>query len=124
MSFTELQTGKVKVLGQMTQEDVDNYCKEIVEKNFPNKYEHVLKDGFPCWSNGWIEVLNDELTNDEMYRHINGILYHIFDVKNHEDEGYFYIMDKTGEDEYSFITKYHNGGTCLYEVIEHGLNNL
>lgn len=121
MSFTELQTGKVKKIGEMTQEGVEEFCKDKCQAYFSEKYQDVTQNGFKCYESSWFEVLNDEIwrTNSkDFYVYKNGILYLVYDVKNHEDEGFFFHMEKSdSDDEYSFITQYYNGGTCLSEII-------
>lgn len=125
MSYTELQSGKFKVIGKMSLEEVDNYCKNIVEQRFPEKYEEIIQKGFPCWSNGWFEVLNDTLPyNKEMFIYSNETLCNVFNIKNHEDDGYFCNISKINDDEYEFITQYYNGGTCLSEILDEEISKL
>lgn len=129
MSYTELQTGKFKKIGEMTPEGVEEYCKDMCKSISPEKYEDVITNGFKSYENSWFEVLNDELWKTKEYHndffvYKNDVLYRVYDVKNHEDGDGFFYKEKTGDDEYSFITQYYNGGTCLQEIIEEEIDKL
>lgn len=124
MSYTELQSGKIKVVGKMTPTEVDDYMKGVVEKEFPEKYEEIIQNGFPCWSNGWLEVFNDNMWKKEIYIHKNDTLFRVFDIKDHDCDGYFCEINKTGDGEYKFITQYYNGGTCLPEILDEEVEKL
>ena len=124
MSYTELQSGRIKVVGKMTTTEVDDYMKGVVEKELPEKYEEIIKNGFPCWSNGWLEVFNDNMWKQGMYIHKNDTLFKVFEIKDHECDGYFCEVNKTGDDEYRFITQYYNGGTCLSEILDEEVEKL
>lgn len=125
MSYTELQSGKINVVRRnITMEEVDNYMKDLVEEEFPEKYKEILENnGFPCWCDGWIEVFNDE-KSDEMYIYRNDTLFRVYDIKNHDCDGYFCEVNKTGDGEYKFLTQYYNGGTCLPEILEEEVEKL
>ena len=118
MSYTELQSGKMKILGIFSEVEVEEYMKHVVEKEFPDVYKNITENGFPCWSDNWMEVYNDHAQNKEMYIYTKSILFKVFNVKNYEDYGYFCDVQKTDDNEYRFITQYYNGGTCLSEILE------
>ena len=118
MSYTELQSGKMSIIGTFSEVELDEYMKHVFEKEFPNVYKNIIENGFPCWSDNWMEVYNDHAQNNEMYIYNKSILFKVFDVKNYEDYGYFCDVQKTGDREYKFITQYYNGGTCLSEILE------
>lgn len=130
MSFTELQTGKLKRISEMTPEGVENYCKEQCKEISPKKYEDVIANGFKSYESSWLEVVNDALWNlndcrrNDSFIYENGVLYKVHDVKNHEDESFFFHMEQIGDGEYQFITKYYNGGTCLSEILSEEINNI
>ena len=124
MSYTELQSGKIKVVGKMTPTEVDDYMKNVVEQELPEQYKEIIQKGFPCWSNGWLEIFNDNMWKQGMYIYKNDTLFKVFEIKDHECDGYFCEVNKTGDDEYRFITQYYNGGTCLSEILEEKCENL
>lgn len=118
MSYTELQSGKMALIGTFSEEELDEYMKHVVEEEFPDVYKNITENGFPCWSDNWMEVYNDNAQNNEMYIYTKSILFKVFSVKNYEDYGYFCDVQKTDDNEYRFITQYYNGGTCLSEILE------
>lgn len=123
MSYTELQTGKVKKIGIMSPNEVEKYCQNLCKEISPKKYKDVITNGFKSYENSWLEVLNDELWKSEEYHkdfivYKNDILYRVYDVKNHEDGDFFFHKEKISDDEFRFITQYYNGGTCLSEILE------
>lgn len=129
MSYTELQTGKVKKIGVMSKDEVEEYCQNLCKEISPEKYEDVIANGFKSYEDSWLEVVNDELWKTKEYHndyimHINDIVYRAYDVKNYEDGNFFFHKEKIGDDEYSFITQYYNGGTCLQEILEEEFDKL
>lgn len=129
MSFTELQTGKFKKIGVMSEGEAERYCRNLCKEISPAKYEDAITNGFKSYEHSWLEVLNDEFWKSKEYHNDfivfqNDILYRVYDVKNHEEDGFFFHKEKTGDDEYSFITQYYNGGTCLQEIIEEEIEKL
>ena len=129
MSETRLQTGKFKKIGEMTPEGVEDYCKDMCKSFSPEKYEDVIQNGFKCYEHSWLEVLNDEFwKSDEHHKdeilYINGVVYKIYDVENHDADGFFFHKEQIGDGEYKFTTQYYDGGTCLSEIIEEEIENL
>lgn len=121
MSSTEIHFGKIKVHTRNTQ-DTLNYIKEHgLEKDF-----EIEPPGTAAWKTWWsinpkdevrkkYVVLNSQAKNSE------GELC-LCEFENHiewgEDNETSYIHDE-GNDTFSFVTEFYNGGTCLEEVLEY-----
>ena len=125
MSYTELQTGKIRKIGEMTFEDAEEICKNLCRDISPKRYNEIIKNGFKSYEHSWMEVVNDEMYDGKSFLlYKNGILYMVHDVKNYEDEGFFFRKEKINDTEYSFVTQYYNGGTCLPEIIEEEVDKI
>lgn len=125
MSYTELQSGKITVIGKFTYDELNNYMKDVVKKELPDTYEKIIEQGFPSWCKDWFEAFNDNAKNQEMYIYRKETLFKVSNVRNYEDEGgFFYDAVKVSDNEYNFMTQYYNGGTCLYEILEEAADKM
>lgn len=124
MSYTELQSGNITVIGTFSEVELDEYMKNVVQKELPNTYNKIIKNGFPSWCKNWLNVFNDYVNDKRMYIYRKETLFKVFNVKNYEEYGYFCDVTKTGDKEYKFITQYYNGGTCLFEILEEEANKI
>lgn len=114
MSYTELHTGKFKIVAKGVDE-INTYVKE---NNLANKVERQEY-------NGKVSYYIDD--NKE---------YDIVNVKNvpvmikydyhTEEEAHDFVshMDKDQDGSYNFIMMFHNGGTCLSEMLAYELKDL
>lgn len=69
----------------------------------------------------WTEYLKDEFYNE--YFIVNNKLYKYLKKEEIDSNDSYVNIEKEGEI-YSFTTSFHNGGTCLEEMLEEGLNKL
>mgnify|MGYP006898699744 CR=1 FL=1 len=51
------------------------------------------------------------------------LLYQILEVED-IDSCYYVQVDKQDDDTYSFYATYYDGGTCLTECLEEGIENI
>lgn len=105
MSYTELHTGILKKI------DTGNVPVE--------EFIQSLKFGsaLSCYNNSKVSVTKE-------YVILNGELYMREDTDHKEDpEDVLDIQDK-GNDTYSYVVRFYNGGTYLDEVLEEGLKEL
>ncbi|MBO6272559.1 hypothetical protein J6O48_07240 [bacterium] len=110
MSYTELHTGKFKIVAKNNAE----IKKYVEDNNLSNKLS--------------ISKYNEWYINDEDY-----IITHIRDSNEHvmikfiehielDPDDYIAEFGKDNSDEVSFVCQFYNGGTCLNELIEDYLN--
>lgn len=113
MSGTETHVGKLRKLHSNL--PLEEWCKELI----------LLKEGnlpkLPKYYNDYVEFFRDEYYKE--YSVINNIIYEIFEHEEVDPDGYFKIK-KIDEDTFSFMGSFYNGGTCLEEVLEGGLEKL
>ena len=67
------------------------------------------------WSKNWVEELLDYAGYD-IYFVFKDQLFEIIDKEDLEYED-FCEMEWTGDDQYSFVASFYDGGTCLVEMI-------
>lgn len=109
MSEYEQHMGKVKLIKTGADEE---YFKSLAEQHGEKK---------ESYHESWEEVVRDELYDDYVI-----VKDKVFKVTEREElEGYGDIIHarKTGEDEYFFVLKFYNGGTCFSECMEAALKN-
>jgi hypothetical protein len=113
MSQIEIHVGKLKKV-ELGEQTIEQFCYE--------KFRETDKDDLPKAYDSFEEWLLSEYY-DEFIK-ANGVLYEILNHKGF-DEGddinqYFPQPDGTID----FVTMFYNGGTCLSEMLEEGLDNL
>lgn len=111
MSQDEHHTGKLKLLLPLIDEDLEGLCRRIL------KEESIELDA----TTDIIDCFDDEL-RDKYVRYKQ----YVYKIEDHEeDDGSdSYIKMQKTEDGISFDTKFYNGGTCLSEMLEDGLDRL
>lgn len=102
MSEQEMVTGTIKLIAK--KEDVETVSKAILEE----------KELLTSYCETFVSALTEECF--EEYVVIKDDLYAV-ESKQLEPYGFFEIS-KVNDGEYSFVTSFYNGGTCLAELLE------
>ena len=114
MSYTELHTGKFKIVAKGVDE-IDTYASE---NNLTGQVERKEYNG----------KVSYYIDNSEGYDIVNvkGTPVMIKYDYHTEDEAYDFVshMDKNPDGSYNFIMMFHNGGTCLSEMLAYELKDL
>ena len=113
MSEQETWRGKFKEIFIADEKGIENKCKEICEL-------HGIKnlDGY---LDSWVEQLKEDLS--DRYLVLGNIIYEYLEKEDLRYDS-FCNLTKTGPFTYKFITSFHNGGTCLSEMIEEALKKI
>lgn len=113
MSKIERHTGKIKKV------DLNNYtvegwcerkCKELgieLDTYYKTYKEALLNDPYPAI----VIELDDEL-------------WEVIEDKEEEASEDISILIPNSDGTYSYIMQFHNGGTCLNEMLEDGIGNI
>ena len=110
----------------------------MVEKRRTRKYMGTTHQKKDFSYDEYLELLNQGKTKkwaDETWEEfffdiywdkyfiVNDELYQILEVED-IDSCYYVQVDKQDDDTYSFYATYYDGGTCLTECLEEGIENL
>ena len=110
MSETETHIGKLKRIN-LNNQSVEDYCKKYCEhNNIINTYDSFT-EYFHC------ELYEEYIITDN----------NIFQfITNKESRDYEYIsfIDKNDDDTYNYVMQFHNGGTCLSEMLHDALKKI
>ena len=120
MSYAERNTGKIKLVAEMTKEECEQYCHDYYNREFGQT------DEIPRFCEDWLEACNDELWKQRYedpkksprFVYVNGKLWFAYDIREHEIGSFFFDIVKTSDGEYVFNTSFYNGGTCLEEILD------
>lgn len=112
MSEMELNKGKIKLVAR--QDDVEDYMKSVITYR---DLENSFRPSFPL-NEGKLRDIFMENHYDKGYLFIDGDLYKIdFDIERETDCFSICDIEKTGENEYRFLTYHHN--SCYFgELLE------
>jgi len=111
MSYTETHIGKLKKVE--TQGNIEHWCQA-----------YCCREGFDklaTYNDNWIEQFKDHfydkflVTENAVYEKFDHIEVYESDV---------YHMQKNPDGTYTFVMQFYNGGTCLDECLEEGLQKL
>lgn len=111
MSEQQTQRGKFKKI-DLQGKTIEKWCEEqCINQGKTNKWANAT------WKEFFFYMYWDEyfIVNDELYQ--------ILEVKD-IDSCYYVQVDKQDDDTYSFYATYYDGGTCLTECLEEGIENL
>lgn len=111
MSEQQTQRGKFKKI-DLQGKTIEEWCEEQCIKLGKTK-----KWADETWKEFFFNMYWDE------YFIAKGELYQILKVEN-IDSCYYVQVDKQDDDTYSFYATYYDGGTCLIECLEEGIENL
>lgn len=114
MSYTELHTGKFKIVAK----GVDEIRTYVKENNLENKVERQEYNG----------KVNYYIDDNETYDIVNVKSTPVMIKYDYhtEEEAHDFVshMDKDQDGSYNFIMMFHNGGTCLSEMLAYELKDL
>lgn len=75
----------------------------------------------PPYSRSWISHLEGEYYNEYYYDKRLDVLFSI-EKENLDDD--FILMTDNGDGSYGFVTRFHNGGAPLTEVLDDGMESI
>lgn len=113
MSEQERYSGRIRRIKNDYGLSLEELCYREIKKQRP---DYVLDD------NGAVSYMRDELY--EKYHIINGELYEVELLKEEDPYDAWSRVHKNGDGVYSFDVSYHNGGTCLNEMLEDAIKNM
>jgi hypothetical protein len=116
MSQTETHIGKLRKVVLNEGYSIEDWCREKCQDNgVPNM--------LPELHNSWQETLLYHLDLYEKIFFVNGEIWESFEHKELDDDD-IYEMEQNEDGSISFTMRFYNGGTCLSECIEEGLEKL
>lgn len=121
MSYTELHTGKLKIV--RTEMSLEEF-KQFYEVNqdilslFIEDFEEKIE-----YEHTFYEIRQGDWRGDLMYVYNNGTLYEVLEYINLGEADYINNTVKT-ENIINFTYLFYNGGTCFSEMLEEGLNSI
>ena len=113
MSQNESHFGKLRKVQLPTNWNLEDWCRA--------KCETVGIIEISSYNDSWEEQFRDHF--HEKYFISNGTVWEVFDHIESED-GYADIMIPNEDGTITFFMEFYNGGTCLSEMIEEGLERL
>lgn len=123
MSYTELHTGKLKVLQKdLSIEDFKTWLatKEGFEVE---DFEFCLEEEYD-----YFEVRDKSKRYKEpmyvKYFYNKGILYEMIEHSGEQEADFLHLTTKNEDDTISFTYLFYNGGTCFSEMLEEGLDKI
>jgi len=114
MSETKQYSGKIKLIPKHAHEDFQGQCKRMLGERFP---DYEIHDSYE-YSSQLFDVSHMGFVNN------NTDLYEIINLIEEDPNDCWIKMTKIDDGIFTFNTSYYNGGTCLDEMIEHGLKKL
>lgn len=116
MSQTESHIGKLRKVELNEGYSVEDWCREKCQDNgVPNMLPELY--------NSWKETLLYHLDFYEKYFFVNDEIWEAVEHKEFDDDD-MYEMESNSDGTVSFTMQFYNGGTCLSECIEEGLEKL
>lgn len=113
MSNMETHFGKLRKVELPENHTLEDWCRE--------KCQDKGITEISSYNDSWEEQFRDHF--HEKYFIVNGEVWEVFDHIESED-GYADIMIPNPDGTITFFMEFYNGGTCLSEMIEEGLERL
>ena len=113
MSHTETHIGKLRKV-DLQGKTRDEWCQE--------KCLELGKTEIASYNHSWEEQFRDE--SYQKYFFANGEIWEAFDHISKDDSDDIYEITPNSDGTVSFVMQFYNGGTCLTECIEEGLDKL
>lgn len=115
MSEMEAHVGKLRKVQRNEGYSIEDWCREkCQDAGIPTMPEHY---------DSWQETLKYHLDLYETYFFANDEIWEVFDHTALDDDD-IYEMTPNSDGTISFTMRFYNGGTCLGECIEDGLERL
>lgn len=115
MSYTEIHIGKLRkvdLAGQTIEQWAENEC---------NKLGVTTRSSYI--STWWLQFI-DEGNNYKKYFMVRGEIWEAFDhIEFDEDQDIDQFIPQP-DGTIHFVTKFYNGGTCLSEMVEEGVDRV
>lgn len=122
MSYTELHTGTLHMLPIEGEENVKIFLKQqLIEKNPDKKEEYSQLDD---WDDIFDELYYADINDNFYWDRKKWKIYEILNHKEYDDEEYIDEWEAQPNGDIKFITQFYNGGCCLDEVIEYGIEKV
>ena len=116
MSEMEAHVGKLRKIRRNEGQSVEDWCREKCEdKGVPSMLPELY--------DSWKETLLYHLDFYEKLFFVNDEIWEVFDHIDLDDDD-IYEMRPNPDGTISFVMRFYNGGTCLSECIEEGLEKL
>lgn len=116
MSSMESHVGKLRKVQRNEGQSVEDWCREKCEDSGVPRILPELYDS-------WKEILLYHLDFNQKFFFVNDEIWEVFDHKELGDDD-IYEMTPNPDGTISFTMRFYNGGTCLSECIEEGLEQL
>lgn len=116
MSNMESHIGKLRKVQIPENYSIEDWCREKCE-------DHGVPSMLPELYDSWQETLKYHLDFYETYFFIDSEVWEAFEHTELSDDDMF-IMEPNADGTISFTMRFYNGGTCLSECIEEGLERI
>ena len=122
MSYTEKHIGRLVVVDfDKNGTTPEHFYKMLCEYHDYNSLT-VTKYRTPYTYKSWEEMYWEELWDkDSLYR-VDGKVYKLVEHTEIEDD--IFKFWKNADGSISFVAEFYNGGTCLSEIIEEGIQSI
>jgi hypothetical protein len=134
MSDYEKHIGKLKIVDLSEfNNDIEKFfeseCRKMfvdktedkIQKMYQNAVNYTYRRSKGPWQYLFEGMWYDYHDEEHKYYAVNGVVYELIEDK--EVDGLCYLKH-SGDGTFNYVTEFYNGDTCLYECIEHMLENL
>ena len=114
MSQTETHFGKLRKVIIPENQTIEEWCKaKCLEMNITE---------LPSYYDDWREVIKDQYS--QKYFFIEDEIWEAFEHVECDEGDDINVMNLNKDGTITFVMQFYNGGTCLGEMIEEGLNKI
>lgn len=117
MSNMESHVGKLRKVQRNEGQSVEDWCREKCEDN-------GVPSMLPELYDSWKETLLYHLDFYEKFFFVNDEIWEVYEHREFDDDDDIYEITPNPDGTISFTMRFYNGGTCLSECIEEGLEQL
>jgi len=114
MSRIETHFGKLRKVTFNEGCTIENWCKQKCQEKGINE--------IPSYHANWVEQFKDAY--DEKYFIINDEIWEAFEHVENDEFSDINIMNLNEDGTITFVQQFYNGGTCLTEIIEQGIEKI
>ncbi len=118
MSENELHIGKLRVFTKIQGESDIDTLKRVM-KQFDKEFN---QEEFEYWDNDINTYLGEENLFEDIF-YVGGKFY-INEEHKKFDDLYVDNIEKNSDGSYSYMMGFYNGGTCLTEMLQEGLERV
>ena len=92
----------------------------LTEEQIQDAYQRSVDYKYRFGKGPWEYLWYDNTDNYEQLVEADGELWEVTDIRLDDNED---VFTKVSDDEYEYYTSFYNGGCCLSEALEYGLES-